>query len=146
MNSNDLYEEKQNIQTIFQRKKKINNNNMKNPFEMNINEKKNSIKVYIKNSNQQYDRKILLLKDDKIYFYNSEYSITYDSFYFLMEIKKIYSCDGFFDSLINSEKLSSVNSSYTSTEDNEFYSRKKDTLSSESEWQKCGYDAKIVRK
>lgn len=29
---------------------------MKNPFEMNINEKKNSIKVYIKNSNQQYDR------------------------------------------------------------------------------------------
>ncbi|CRG98674.1 conserved Plasmodium protein, unknown function [Plasmodium relictum] len=121
-------------------------------FETNEYEIKNCIKVYIKNSNGQFDRKILFLKDDKIYFYNSENSISYDSFYFLMEIKKIYSYDGFFDSLINSQKLMMVNSTNSSSTDdddvdddnNDFYSKNKGSFSSESEWQKCGFDAKII--
>ncbi|CAG9482384.1 unnamed protein product [Plasmodium vivax] len=114
------------------------------PFEMTPEEKKYCMKVYMKNSSEQFDRKVMILKNDKIYFYNSEYSISYDSFYFLMEIKKIYSCDGFFDSLINSQRISVVNSTYSSTEDEEFYSRSAGSLSSESGWQKCGFDAKII--
>ncbi|EUD66737.1 hypothetical protein C922_02722 [Plasmodium inui San Antonio 1] len=114
------------------------------PFEMTPEEKKYCIKVYMKNSSEQFDRKVMILKNDRIYFYNSEYAISYDSFYFLMEIKKIYSCDGFFDSLINSQRISVVNSTYSSTEDEELYSRSAGSLSSESGWQKCGFDAKII--
>ncbi|OTN66720.1 Uncharacterized protein PKNOH_S08505800 [Plasmodium knowlesi] len=114
------------------------------PFEMTPEEKKYCMKVYMKNSSEQFDRKVMILKNDKIYFYNSEYAISYDSFYFLMEIKKIYSCDGFFDSLINSQRISVVNSTYSSTEDEEFNSRSAGSLSSESGWQKCGFDAKII--
>ncbi|SBS80527.1 conserved Plasmodium protein, unknown function [Plasmodium ovale curtisi] len=116
-----------------------------NLFHMSDNEKKYCIKVYIKNSNGEYDRKILLLRNDKLCFYDSENSISYDSFYFLMEIKKIYTCDGFFDSLINSQKISVVNSTYSSTDDeDEFYPKSRGSVSSESEWQKCGFDAKII--
>ncbi|CRG94379.1 conserved Plasmodium protein, unknown function [Plasmodium gallinaceum] len=128
----------------FDYKKKIKKKNTL--FEMNEDEIKNCIKVYIKNANGQFDRKILILKDDKIYFYNSENSISYDSFYFLMEIKKIYSYDGFFDSLISSQKLNIVNSTNSSSTDDDvdFYSKNKESFSSESEWQKCGFDAKII--
>ncbi|CXH96559.1 conserved Plasmodium protein, unknown function [Plasmodium berghei] len=104
----------------------------------------NFIRVYVKNEQKEiFDRKILIVKDDKLYFYDSEYSISYDSFYYLMEIKKIYYCNGLFDSLINSQKFSLQNSTFSSTSDS-LYSRNQDNISSENEWQKCGFDAKII--
>ncbi|CAD2097149.1 hypothetical protein YYG_04806 [Plasmodium vinckei petteri] len=104
----------------------------------------NFIRVYVKNEAKEiFDRKILIVKNNKIYFYDSEYSISYDSFYYLMEIKKIYYCNGLFDSLVNSQRFSLQNSTYSSTGDS-FCSKGQDSFSSENEWQKCGFDAKII--
>ncbi|SCM05521.1 conserved Plasmodium protein, unknown function [Plasmodium chabaudi adami] len=133
------------------------NNNIFNNFKYNNDEKdslsfenftnyynQNFIRVYVKNEAKEiFDRKILIVKNNKIYFYDSEYSISYDSFYYLMEIKKIYYCNGLFDSLVNSQKFSLQNSTYSSTGDS-FCSKGQDSFSSENEWQKCGFDAKII--
>ncbi|CAD2085504.1 conserved Plasmodium protein, unknown function [Plasmodium vinckei brucechwatti] len=126
----------------------FNDNNVENgdlSFENFTNyHNQNFIRVYVKNEAKEiFDRKILIVKNNKIYFYDSEYSISYDSFYYLMEIKKIYYCNGLFDSLVNSQRFSLQNSTYSSTGDS-FCSKDQDSFSSENEWQKCGFDAKII--